>query len=173
VAKQKMNGQWIGAYAGTRHGPIIVNVDERQSYVAAFFAYRGISNEEADNAPATSKVRVLVLDQRQWRSDFPQIPWLEPATQHFSILEFLAIENERMIPQQAVSTVTNVDDIEAYIPFRALHSTGEKYLSAIDLPLRERRHVTQELNFMGITAGSLFPGLDGACEDLKQRNFEL
>src|SRR5215471_829025 len=91
-------------------------------YVAAFFAYRGISNEEADNAPATSKVRVLVLDQRHWRSDFPQIPWLEPATQHFSILEFLAIENERMIPQQAVSTVTNVDDIEAFIPSRVLHS---------------------------------------------------
>ena len=141
-------------------------------YVAAFFAYRGISNEEADNAPATSKVRVLVLDQRQWRSDFPQIPWLEPATPHFSILEFLAIENERMIPQQAVSTVTNVDDIEAFIPPRVLHSPAERYLSAIDLPLRERRRVTQELNFMGISAGALFPGLDGACEDLKQRNFE-
>jgi hypothetical protein len=38
-------------------------------YVAAFFAYRGISNEEADNAPATSKVRVLVLDQRQCLMD--------------------------------------------------------------------------------------------------------
>ncbi len=78
-----------------------------------------------------------------------------------------------MIPQQAVSTVTNVDDIEAFIATRVLHSPAEKYLSAIDLPLRERRRVTQELNFMGISAGSLFPGLDGACEDLKQRNFEL
>jgi hypothetical protein len=139
-------------------------------YVAAFFAYRGISNEEADNAPATSKVRVLVLDQRQWRSDFPQIPWLEPATLHFSIFEFLGIENERMIPQQAASTVTNVDDIEAYI---ASHSREKTYLSAIDLPLRERRRAIQELSFMGITASSLFPGLDEACEDLKQRNFEL
>jgi hypothetical protein len=140
-------------------------------YVAAFFAYRRISNEKAEASP-DKKVRILVLNQRQWQSDFPQIPWVEPATLHFSILQFLAIENERMIPQQAASTVTNVDDIEAYIASK--DSTGEKkYLSAIDLPLRDRRRAIQELNFMGITAGSLFPGLDGACEDLKQRNFEL
>jgi len=139
-------------------------------YVAAFFAYRGISNADADNAPSTSKVRVLVLDQRQWRSDVLQIPLLEPVTLHFSIFEFLGIENERMIPQQAASTVTNIDDIEAYI---ASHPREKTYLSAIDLPLRERRRVIQELSFMGITASSLFPGLDEACEDLKQRNFEL
>jgi hypothetical protein len=27
--------------------------------------------------------------------------------------------------------------------------------------------------YMGITAGSLFPGLDGACEELTQRNFDI
>jgi len=26
---------------------------------------------------------------------------------------------------------------------------------------------------MGITAGSLFPGLDGACEELRERFFEF
>jgi hypothetical protein len=140
-------------------------------YVAAFFAYRRISNEKAEASP-DKKVRILVLDQRQWLNDFQPLPWVEPAILHFSIWQFLAIENERMIPQQAATTVTNVDDIEAYIASK--DSTGEKkYLSAIDLPLRDRRRVIQELNFMGITAGSLFPGLDGACEDLKQRNFDL
>jgi len=39
------------------------------------------------------------------------------------------------------------------------------------LPASERRHVMQELALMGITAGSLFPGLDGACESLKEQNF--
>jgi hypothetical protein len=96
---------------------------------------------------------------------------LEPVSLHFSIQEFLAIENERMIPQQAASTVTNVDDIEAYITSK--ESKEKTYLSAIDLPLQERRCALQELSFMGITAGSLFPGLDGVCEELKQRNFEL
>jgi hypothetical protein len=29
----------------------------------------------------------------------------------------------------------------------------------------------RELSFMGITAGALFLGLDGACEELAERNF--
>jgi hypothetical protein len=84
-----------------------------------------------------------------------------------SIGEFLAIENERLIPQQAASTVTSVDDIEGYIQSKEV---GErKFLSAIDLPVSERKQVVQELGYMGITAGSLFPGLDGACEELRER----
>lgn len=140
-------------------------------YVAAFFAYRKFSNEEAAAAGPDEKVRVLVFDQQQWKSDWNQIlllvhPWL-----YFSIGEFIAIENERMIPQQAASTVTNIDDIESYI--RSKESDTKKYISAIDLPVRERRRVIHDLRYMGITAGSLFPGLDGACEELTERNFEL
>ena len=88
---------------------------------------------------------------------------------HFSISEFLAIENERMIPQQASSSVTNIDDIESYI--RGRETTEKVYLTAIDLPLKQRQVIVEELQYMGITAGSLFPGLDGACEELKQRRF--
>jgi hypothetical protein len=47
------------------------------------------------------------------------------------------------------------------------------YLSAYDLPIIERNRVMSELSYMGITAGSLFPGLDGACEELRERNFDL
>ena len=74
--------------------------------------------------------------------------------------QFDAIENERMIPQQAVSIVTSIDDIESYIGLRETETT--KYLQAIDLPVSERKLVMRELSDMGITAGSLFPGLDGA-----------
>jgi len=77
-----------------------------------------------------------------------------------------------MIPQQAATTVTSLDDIESYI--REKEGIKNKtYLSAIDLPVRERRDVFSELRYMGITAGSLFPGLDGACEELAERNFEV
>ncbi len=75
-----------------------------------------------------------------------------------------------MIPQQAASTVTNIDDIESYI--KLIEANRKTYLWAIDLPVSERRTVVQELSYMGITAGSLFPGLDGACEELRERNFE-
>lgn len=140
-------------------------------YVAAFFAYRSISNEQAALADSTEKVRILVFDQAQWRADWDQVLNLIIPGLHLSIGEFMAIENERMIPQQAASTVTNVDDIESYI--KSKESKDKKYLSAIDLPVRERKQVIRELSYMGITAGSLFPGLDGACEELKERNFEI
>ena len=123
-------------------------------YVAAFFAYRGISNREAANAAIGSKVRIHVFDQFQWKTDWNQIFMLLFAGPHLSIGEFMAIENERMIPQQAASTLTNLDDIETYI--REKETPGKKYLSAVDLPVGERKTVVQELSYMGITASSLF-----------------
>lgn len=139
-------------------------------YVAAFFAYRGVSNWRADSAAVADRVRIQVFDQAGWRADFQQILMIAPAIPHVSIGEFIAIENERLIPQQAASTVTSVDDIEGYIQSKELD--GRSYLSAIDLPVSERRQVVQELGYMGITAGALFPGLDGACEELKERHSE-
>ncbi len=58
---------------------------------------------------------------------------------------------------------TNINSIERKI--------GKTYLYGVDLPIAERRTVMQELSIMGITAGSLFPGLDGACEELRGRFF--
>lgn len=141
-------------------------------YAAAFFAYRGMTNEEADAANPMDKVRIFVFDQAQWKNDLPQVPMVILPGLNLSVCEFIAIENERMIPQQSASTVTNIDDIETYI--KSMESESKKnYLWAIDLPKTERRRVVQELSYMGITAGSLFPGLDGACEELKERNFEI
>lgn len=141
-------------------------------YVAAFFAYRGISKEQAEKADPSKKVRILVFDQAQWKSDWNQILNIVTNGLHLSIGEFMAIENERMIPQQAASTVTNIDDIELYIKAKEAEK-GKVYLSAIDLPVINREKVVQELRYMGITAGSMFPGLDGACEELRERNFEI
>ena len=140
-------------------------------YVAVFFAYRGISNEKAAISKPTDVVRVLVFDYAKWKTDFNQVLFLDPAYLHFSVAEFIAIENERMIPQQAASTVTNIDDIESYI--RSKQSSEKSYLWAIDLPVSERKEVANDLRYMGITAGSLFPDLVGMCEELKERNFEL
>ncbi len=140
-------------------------------YVAAFFAYRGISNEQAANAKSNERVRIHIFDQAQWRKDLNQLLFLIRPALHLSLHEFIAIENERMIPQQASSMITNADDIEAYI--RSKETEKKKYLGAIDLPVSDRRSVMRELSYMGITAGALFPGLDGACEELKERNFEI
>ncbi|MHB8910201.1 MAG: hypothetical protein ACYDAA_15120 [Syntrophales bacterium] len=90
---------------------------------------------------------------------------------HLSVLDFLAIENERLLPQQASTTITNIDDIEAYIRVKEVEKSCV-YLSAIDMRIAERNTVMRELSFMGITAGSMFPGLDGACEELREYMFE-
>lgn len=139
-------------------------------FVAAFFAYHRLKNSEA-RAATDEKVRVFIFDQKAWREAFQQIPKLTWCPPHFSIMEFIAIDNERLTPQQSISSVTNVDDIETYI--RSMESADRQFLRIVDLPLRERPRVMKELSVMGITAGSLFPGLDGACEELRERFFDL
>jgi hypothetical protein len=77
-----------------------------------------------------------------------------------------------MVSQQALSTVANVDDIEEFIAFNE-KQRKKTYLEVIDLPVSDRPQIMQELSLMGITAGSMFPGLDGACEQLREKNFNL
>ena len=62
-----------------------------------------------------------------------------------------------MIPRRDAATVTSLDDIESYIESKETET--KKYLRAIDRPVRERREIVRELRYMGITAGSPFPGL--------------
>jgi FRG domain len=140
-------------------------------YVAAFFAYHRIKNSEAAGSQDSDKVRIFMFDQKQWRAKFGQLSKLTPCRPHFSIMEFIAIDNERLVPQQSISSVTNIDDIESYIR-NSERDSAFQYLRVIDLPVKERPRVMRELSTMGITAGSLFPGFDGTCEELKERNFE-
>ncbi|SDA97369.1 FRG domain-containing protein [Mesorhizobium qingshengii] len=136
-------------------------------FVAAYFAFR--------HQPATAtdgeKVRIFMFDKRAWMSDFNQLQSATFARPHFSVLEALAIENERALPQQSLSTVTNVDDVETYLQTKEIEN-GKRYLRVFDLPRSNRDDVLKELRLMGITAGSMFPGLDGACEDQRLRFFD-
>jgi hypothetical protein len=138
-------------------------------YVAAFFAFRGINGLNISNDG--NKVRILVFEHERWRSQFPQIDYFAARFSHVSLVEPVALENERYVPQQSASTHTTLDDIETYMATKAAEAKQPPYLSAIDLPWSERDTVLRDLHYMGITAGSMFPGLDGACEELKERNF--
>jgi len=136
-------------------------------YVAAFFAFRDRPiGYEGDDV-----VRIYIFNNQMWQQKFPQIKNLDPPFPHLSVMEFIAIDNPRLVPQQAVTTVTNLHDIEAYILERE-SETGVKYLEAIDIPASEREVAMRDLRFMGITAGSMFPSIDGVCEELRERNFD-
>src|ERR1019366_99540 len=77
-------------------------------FIGAYFAFKRAS-------PPTKKVRIFIFDRKQWLADWRQLQKITPARLHFSILDAIAIDNNRMIPQQALSTVTNAEDIEGYI----------------------------------------------------------
>jgi hypothetical protein len=136
-------------------------------YAAAFFAFRNVRKER----DSQKNVRIFIFDQQRWRSTFSQHVMLNAPALHVSVMEFLAIDNERLVPQQAATTLTNIDDIEKYLCTREEEQKC-KYLSAIDIPQCERKKVISELSYMGITAGSMFPGLDGACEELREKFFD-
>jgi hypothetical protein len=138
-------------------------------FVAAYFAFKDLRR---NNLEANQKVRILILDAREWATKYERAPVLMPGFLHMTMLQSLPINNPRALPQQSISSVTNVDDLETYVA-QIEKRAGKSYLSAIDLPVGERRTVMQELALMGITAGALFPGLDGACLQLKERYFDL
>lgn len=138
-------------------------------FVAVHFAYKGLRKGDRSSQ---RKTRIFVFDSVEWQKSFNQVQKLSPARPHFSLMHALAINNPRLVPQQAILTVTNMDDIESYIRSREVE-TGKTFLQVIDLPSVERPKIVPELALMGITAGSLFPGLDGACEQLRERFFDL
>ncbi|MCU7843751.1 MAG: FRG domain-containing protein [Candidatus Thiodiazotropha sp. (ex Monitilora ramsayi)] len=136
-------------------------------YVAAFFAFHKLPKETTSK---DGRVRILIFDKELWENHWKQLQVLNTAGLHLSINEFLAIENDRLVPQQAVTTITNIDDIESYIQNKEKIRKCQ-YLRAIDIDATERNKVLKELAHMGITAGSLFPGLDGACSELREKHF--
>jgi hypothetical protein len=98
-------------------------------------AWIAAASSGARRSPGTppapdQNVRIHLFEGRLWNINFERAVVLNPAFLHITILEPLAIDNPRVIPQQSVSIVSNIDDIEAYIGLREL-AGGKSYLSAI------------------------------------------
>jgi hypothetical protein len=138
-------------------------------FIAAYFAFR---NANLGGLQETNKVRLHVLDGHQWNLTYERAAVLAPPFLHMTILQPLALNNPRVLPQQGLSLVTNIDDLEQYIADQET-KRGAQFLTAIDVSVSERPKVLKELALMGINAGSLFPGLDGACNQLKERFFDF
>lgn len=139
-------------------------------FVAAFFAFRSIRNSEASAASDDDCVRIFKFNKAEWQKMYASESTVDGLRMHLSFFEFLAVDNERMIPQQALSSLTNIDDVEKYIRMRE-RQNEKTYIEVFDLPVKDRQSIMNELSMMGITAGALFPGLDGSCEELRERFF--
>jgi len=67
-------------------------------------------------------------------------------------------------------TFSNVCAIEEFISSHE-EADNMRYLTRIDVPVLDREKVMKELQYMGITAALMFPGLDGTCRALKEKLF--
>lgn len=134
------------------------------AYVAAFFAFQKCP-ENSDKP-----VRIWAFDITAWERDEHQLFNVPFSGPHVTRVETLAIENPRIIPQQGVGTLTSVSDLEYYLKNKEVDRNA-RYIRAFDLPAQQRPIALSELAMMGVTAASLFPGLDGACEALRGRFF--
>ncbi|SHH73853.1 FRG domain-containing protein [Marivita hallyeonensis] len=135
-------------------------------YIAAFFAY----SSNPSQAGADEPVRIFMFDAKKWKSDFNQLTNMTFCRPHFSLIEPYAIGNPRALPQQSIGTVTNLDDIESYIRFRE-KERGTRYLRVFDLKASEKPKALKHLGLMGISQGSLFPGIEGVCREYRERHF--
>lgn len=140
-------------------------------YVAAFFAFNGTRMGAKTEHEDEKYVRIFLFNIEQWtKTTFQSPDYLETAYPHLSFAEYPAIENPRAIPQQSITLSTNVHDLEGYIKTQE-NLSNTQYLRVIDIPWSEQRKALKDLEFMGLTAGALFPGLDGACSDVMSRFF--
>ena len=80
--------------------------------MAAYFAFKDLRR---DNLGPDQKVRILILDAREWNTSTERAFVLMPGFLHMTMLEPLTTNNPRALPQQSISSVTNVDDLEDYL----------------------------------------------------------
>jgi hypothetical protein len=95
-------------------------------------------NLDREAGPQKGGIEGTLFDAKQRQADFPQLDRFTPALRHFSIFLPIAINNIRMAPQQALLTISNVDDIEGYVAEHE-EARGKKYVEAIDLPASDAR----------------------------------
>ncbi|MDR8402312.1 FRG domain-containing protein [Paraburkholderia sp. USG1] len=137
-------------------------------FVAAFFAFR--RHGRVAGAGKERHVRIYKFDHEAWTGTIESIPMLATPRNNLSFLEFQTQNNPRAIPQQALSSVTSVDDVEGYVAL-CEQRFNRSFLEAFDVPVSEASEALSDLRLMGITAGALFPGIDGACEEIRSLRF--
>lgn len=134
-------------------------------FVAAFFAIANVQEDEQKPA------RIHIFNRIKWDERYGRIGFTaDPSPPQLVVLESYHFGNPRAAPQQALATFSNVTDIEGFIRAKEIQDKQE-YLTICELPAKEAPRVLRELELMGITYGSLFPGLDGIARDAKSTLF--
>lgn len=119
---------------------------------------------------AEGNVSIFVFDEASYANMAGRVAQIRTPQPTVRTLELPGHGNARVLPQQSITMYSNMDDIEGVI--RDNERTPGRYLKAVSLPAASRETAMQDLQLMGITWGSMFPGLDGVCRQLSYRHFE-
>ncbi|MBT9492656.1 MAG: FRG domain-containing protein [Paucibacter sp.] len=133
-------------------------------YVAAFFAFTDAL--EAARGGKHTHVRVYGLTRQFVNQTSPHVVTLPTAVPYVASLAISARQNARLYAQQGRFLVTNVAAVEAYIRHMEVLA-GSQFLFAVDLPVHLAGQALEDLAYMGLTAATMFPGLDGVCRMMR------
>jgi hypothetical protein len=133
-------------------------------YVAAFFAFAD-AMENRQSRPDATHVRIYALSKAVANTAAPSVVLTAPGPliSHLSVGPW---KNPRLLAQQGRFTVTNVADIEAMLCLIEKR-TGLSLVTAVDVPITEAEEALADLRFMGLSAATMFPGLDGVCRMMR------
>ena len=136
----------------------------KSPYVAAFFAFQDETFLKKDGS-----ISIFIFDEIEWRKKTGALIAYKLPNIVVRTLELPGFGNSRVLPQQATFMYSNIDDIEYVL--QANEQDPGQFLRAISIPVSERSIAMRDLSLMGITWGSMFPGLDGICKQLNSRHF--
>jgi hypothetical protein len=134
-------------------------------YIAAFFAFSD-ALENRSSRPNATRVRVYGLTRSfvdRFSPPIVTLPFLEP---YACFLQVSPRDNPRLYAQQGRFLVSNVGNIEQFICNMERHFET-RFLMAAEVPVSFASEALEDLAFMGVTAASLFPGLDGVCRMMR------
>ena len=137
----------------------------KSPYVAAFFAF-----ENNENLKKGGRINIFVFDEKKWSAMAGKSAQIRAPHNMVRTLELPGFNNPRVLPQQAIIMFSNVNHIEGIIQHNE-KSKGE-FLKRISIPVSDAKKAMHDLNLMGITWGSMFPGFDGICKQMKARHFK-
>lgn len=134
-------------------------------YIAAFFAFSD-ALEAIDYRQDHSHVRVFTLTREFVSFYSPPTVVLPYVSPYVSSLSISPRHNPRLQAQQGRFIVTNISNLEDWFKGKTGKS-GKAFLRAVDIPISCAREALEDLAFMGVTAATMFPGLDGACRKMR------
>lgn len=129
-------------------------------YIAAFFAFAD-AIEALGTRPNETHVRIYGLTKdfvTNWAPPVVTLPYYSP---YVAFISISPRHNPRLYAQQGQFLVTNVAELEGFLCSME-KKVQKSILVAVDIPIACASEALADLHFMGLSAATMFPGLDGA-----------